>query len=115
MRDFLYVSERKVARMAPTLPPRIAERLRELRFNAGPIGAGVVLSDRRAETAVAAVMEVEKAIYSEFQVRDVADPGLRSGDWISADATEMAYGVEPDHEAAVFIKAPSAAPPLCDP
>ena len=62
MRDFLYVSERKVDRMAPTLPPRVARRLKELSFNAGPIGAGMVLADRRADTAVAAVIEVEQAI-----------------------------------------------------
>jgi hypothetical protein len=94
MRDFLYVSERKVDRMAPTLPPRVAQRLKELRFNAGPVGAGVVLADHRAETAVAAVIEVEQAIYDEFRVRDVTDPELAAGDWFSADAMEMAYGVQ---------------------
>jgi hypothetical protein len=108
MRDFLYVSERKVDRMAPTLPSRVAQRLKELRFNAGPVGAGVVLADRRAETAVAAVIEVEQAIFDEFRVRDVTDPELAAGDWFSADAMEMAYGVQvmnPDSGtgAAVFV------------
>ena len=108
MRDFLYVSERKVDRMAPTLPPRVAQRLKELRFNAGPVGAGVVLADRRAETAVAAVIEVEQAIYDEFRVRDVTDPELVAGDWFSADVMEMAYGVqamnpESGTGAAVFV------------
>ena len=74
MRDFLYVSERKVDRLAATLPPRVAQRLKELRFNAGPVGAGVVLADRRAETAVAAVIEVERAIYDEFRVRGYRRP-----------------------------------------
>lgn len=94
MRDFLYVSERKVGRIAPTLPPRVARRLKELNFSAGPIGAGMVLADRRADTAVAAVMEVEQAIYKEYLVRDVTDPELAAGDWISAGAMEMAYGVQ---------------------
>jgi hypothetical protein len=80
--------------MAPTLPPRVAQRLQELRFNAGPVGAGVVLADRRAETAVAAVIEVEQAIYNEFRVRDVTDPELVAGDWCSADTVDMAYGVQ---------------------
>jgi Family of unknown function (DUF7019) len=107
MRDFLYVSERKVDRMAPTLPPRVAQRLKELRFNAGPVGAGVVLADRRAETAVAAVIEVEQVIYDEFRVRDVVDPELAAGDWFSGDVMEMAYGVqvmnpEPGTGAAIF-------------
>lgn len=108
MRDFLYVSERKVHRMAPTLPPRVARRLKELRFNAGPVGAGMALTDRPADTAVAAVIEVEQAIYKEYLVRDVADPELAAGDWISADAMETAYGVqvmnpESGVGAAVFI------------
>ncbi len=94
MRDFLYVSERKVDRIAPTLPPRVSRRLKELRFNAGPVGAGVVFADSRAETAVAAVIEVERAIYSEFGVRDVNDPGLAAGDWFSAEVLDMAYGVQ---------------------
>lgn len=72
----------------------MARRLKELSFNAGPIGAGMVLADRRADTAVAAVMEVEQAIYMEYVVRDVTDPELSAGDWISADAMEMAYGVQ---------------------
>jgi hypothetical protein len=108
MRDFLYVSERKVDRMVPTLAPRIAQRLKELRFNAGPVGAGVVFADRQAETVVAAVIEVEQAIYSQFGVHDVSDPELAPGDWISADAMEMAYGVQVENPqsgtgAAVFI------------
>jgi hypothetical protein len=108
MRDFLYVSERKVDRMAATLPPRVAQRLRELRFNAGPVGAGVVLADQRAETAVAAVIEVERAINDEFGVRDATDPELAAGEWFSAEAMEMAYGVqitkyESGSGAAVFI------------
>lgn len=108
MRDFLYVSGRKVDRMAPTLPPRVAQRLKELRFNAGPVGAGVVLADRQAATAVAAVIEVEQALYDEFRVRDVTDPELVAGDWCSADVMEMAYGVQvtnpkPGTGAAVFV------------
>ena len=72
----------------------MARRLKELKFNAGPVGAGVVLADRRADTAVTAVIEVEQAIYSEYLIRDVTDPELASGDWISADIMEMAYGVQ---------------------
>jgi hypothetical protein len=44
------------------------------------------------------VIEVEKAIYDAFRVRDVADPELASGDWFSAEVMEMALrgsGVRP--------------------
>ncbi len=87
---------------------RVARRLKELRFNAGPVGAGMALADRPADTAVAAVIEVEQAIYKEYLVRDVAGPELAAGDWIPADAMEMAYGVqvmnpESGVGAAVFI------------
>jgi hypothetical protein len=54
----------------------------------------VVLADRRAETAVAAVIEVEQAIYNEFRVRDVSDAELVVGDWFSADVLDMTYGVQ---------------------
>jgi hypothetical protein len=109
VRDFLYVSERKVDRMAPTLPRRVAQRLKELRFNAGPVGAGVVLADRRAETAVAAVIEIEKAIYSEFLVRDVNDSDLAAGDWFAGEIADMTYGV-PDLKSTPGLKfAPRAA------
>jgi hypothetical protein len=40
------------------------------------------------------VIEVERAIYDEFRVRDIADPELVAGDWFSADIMEMAYGVQ---------------------
>jgi len=52
MRDFLYVSERKVDRIAQTLPPHVTRRLKELNFKAGPVGAGLVLADSRADTTV---------------------------------------------------------------
>jgi hypothetical protein len=94
MRDFLYVSERKVDRIAATLPPRVTRRLKELKFNAGPIGAGVVLADQRAETAVAAVIEVEKAIHSEFGIRNAVALDLAAGDWFETEAMKMSYGVQ---------------------
>jgi hypothetical protein len=108
MRDFLYVSERKIDRIAATLPPRVARRLKELKFNAGPVGAGVVFADQRAETAVASVIEVEKAIRAKYSIRNALDPDLTAGDWFSAEAMNMLYGVQVANEdpgpgAAVFI------------
>jgi hypothetical protein len=99
MRDFLYVSERKIDRIAQTLPPHVARRLKELNFKAGPVGAGLVLADARADTAVAAVAEIEKAIHREHTVRHLTDPELASGNWFSADALDMTYGVQVAHSA----------------
>jgi hypothetical protein len=94
MRDFLYVSERKIDRIAQTLPPHVVQRLKELNFKAGPIGAGLVLADARADTAVAAVAEVEKAIRRQHPVRHLTDPELAAGNWFGADGLDMTYGVQ---------------------
>lgn len=108
MRDFVYVSGRKVERLAATLPPKIAKQLRGFSVNAGPVGASLTLADWPAEAVLTAVKEIESAIHKQHHVRYFTSPELRSGHWFMADCVDMAYGIQesrfgPGGAAAVFL------------
>src|SRR5689334_720069 len=92
LRDYLYISGRKFERMAPRLPESTLKRLTELNFKAGPIGAGVALSEPRAQGVVGAIAELENAIRKEQRVRHVFDEDVRVGHWVDGSG-EMAYGI----------------------
>jgi hypothetical protein len=93
LRDYFYISVRKTERMASTLPASTLKRLTQLNFNAGPVGAGVALSESQRDGVVAAVAEVESAIRKQHRVRQVLDDDLRVGHWVDAAGMSMAYGI----------------------
>ena len=99
MRNYIYVSGRKVERLSAALPRRPLARLRELNLKAGPVGAGFSLADAPKETIIAAVAEVEQEIQSKYRVRWFGDPDLSSGHWFMAEDLNMAYGVHHVREA----------------
>jgi hypothetical protein len=94
MRDFLYVSGRKVDRMVATLPDRAVRRWNALQLTAGPLGAGVTLDHRRAPSSITWIAEVEKNIRREHAIRSIDDLNLTPGEWISCSSIDMAYGVQ---------------------
>jgi hypothetical protein len=93
LRDYLYISARKTARMASDLPASTLKRLTALNFNVGPVGAGVALSEPQRQGVVAAVAEVEDAIRKRHRVRQVFEQDVRVGHWVDASEMSMAYGI----------------------
>jgi hypothetical protein len=94
VRDYVYISGRKVERMAPTLRRRPWwTRLKGFNLTAGPVGAGVNLAERPQDGVVEGVAGIEEAIRSEHRVRPVTSTDVRVGHWIDASALPMAYGI----------------------
>lgn len=82
MRDLLYLSESKMAALAPQLPPRVRRRLG---FDAGPnVGVVSVHASPPAGTPapVALLDAVVEMIERDRGPRWRADDELRAGDWI---------------------------------
>lgn len=106
-RNYLYVSKRKVGRMAPAVPPVLAKGVAGFHVKAGPIGAGLQFHAPEAANAIAGVAEVEAQIRARYGVRTLADQDIRPGHWVEGVGIQMTYGVPAINtvptEAAVFV------------
>jgi hypothetical protein len=93
-RDYVYVSTRKISRMAPTLPPARLRRLKDVQVKLGPVGAGVGLeADETRRHAAALIPQIEQALDERSGIRHWTDPDLQVGHWFVVEALPMAYGV----------------------
>jgi hypothetical protein len=106
IRDYVYVSSRKMAALVAEFPEPVLRRLTSLNIQAGPVGGGFSLAEAPPKSLIAAVPEVEGALRDSYHVRSFDDPELRNGHWFSADGLDMAYGVQRvpgSGAAAVFV------------
>src|SRR5206468_2595746 len=87
VRDYVYVSARKVGRIGRSINPEVWERVRESRPAAlrNDFGARVpsigTSPDSKAADVIALVGPVESAIQRIYGFRDVADRSLEVGHW----------------------------------
>ncbi|MFE2871853.1 SAVMC3_10250 family protein [Embleya sp. NPDC059259] len=94
VRDYVYVSARKVGRIARTLGPAVRARVEGTSdADEGPFpwwktaaGAG-----ERAEDVIGLVSEVENALNREHGVKDVDDDALRAGHWFRLRGVPMVF------------------------
>ncbi|WP_331769565.1 SAVMC3_10250 family protein (plasmid) [Embleya sp. NBC_00888] len=106
VRDYVYVSARKVARIARTLPPDSRARVDGA---AGTVGhpSSADIADgmaSRAEDVIAFVSEVEGALEREHGVKDVHDEELRTGHWFRLRGVPMLYGLpEAGVDGVIFV------------
>lgn len=108
LRDYLYVSTRKVERLSATLPEPAWERLTALDVQAPGSGAGLSLAGAPPATVMGVAAEVETALRDQQPVRSLSDLDLAVGHWFESSGVPMAYGVQAarrstDRDAAVFV------------
>lgn len=99
MRNYIYVSGRKVERLSGGLPSRSLDRLRGLNLQVGPVGAGFSLGEAPGQTIIAAAAEVEAELQNTTTIRQFDAPDLRNGHWFMAEGLDMAYGIHHVREA----------------
>ncbi|SEG83477.1 Alpha/beta hydrolase family protein [Thermomonospora echinospora] len=95
VRDYLYVSARKVGRIGRALHPEIWDRMENApsprsRFSSNRIAAS---TESRAEDVIALVPQVEALLEREHGLKDATDPELKAGQWFRLHDTPMIYGV----------------------
>lgn len=106
VRDYVYVSARKVGRIGRTLSPDARARVEGAAGVVGhPSSAGIAAGvGSRAEDVIALVPEVEDALDREHGVRDIYDEELRAGHWFRLHGIPMIYGLpETDVEGVIFV------------
>ena len=108
LRDYLYVSTRKVERLSATLPEPAWERVTAMDVQAPEPGTGVSLAGASRATVLEVAAEVESALREQHPVRPVSDLDLAVGHWFESSAVQMAYGVQAarrstDRDAVVFV------------
>ncbi|GAU70647.1 hypothetical protein SSP35_21_00420 [Streptomyces sp. NBRC 110611] len=94
MRDLLYLSESKLAALAPQLPDRIRKRLgAEAGLNAGLISMKATLAagENQQPSPVGALDAVVNLIEGKYGRRLRTDDDIRAGDWIRFEE-EFRYG-----------------------
>jgi hypothetical protein len=108
LRDYLYVSTRKVERLAARLPEPAWERLTALDVRAPTPETEVSLAGVPPATVLGLAAEVESAVRDQHPVRSVSHLDLAVGHWFESTGMPMAYGVQAarrstDRDAAVFV------------
>src|SRR5689334_379912 len=93
MREYLYISERKLRSFSGIEARRsFLRRVRKVGVSAGPVGADVELSDTSRPSLIALLERAERKIRDENDVRPASDPSLVAGHWFVGESVPMAYG-----------------------
>ncbi|MFI1585658.1 SAVMC3_10250 family protein [Embleya sp. NPDC020630] len=105
VRDYVYVSARKVGRIARTLSRAVRtgmDGIPDLNEGRSPwwMAAG---ADGRAQDVIGLVPEVENALSRKYGVKDVHDEELRAGHWFLLRGIPMLHGTVVDCPGVIFL------------
>lgn len=92
LREYVYISRRKLEALGHTLAEPSLRRIRELNVTLGPVGAGFGFADAAAPTKHQVMVEIEKAIRGSKTVKDPDAALLSPGDWVGSQGCRIAYG-----------------------
>ena len=68
MREYIYISDRKLESLSHLLQPRALARIRELNLSLGPVGGGVGLSEASTPTKHEVIVRYNRGLVFKFTV-----------------------------------------------